>query len=144
MKKSVLFAAILTAFFLIGISGCKKKEPESGSPETQIEYEGTYRANSIQYGDIRLNLGESSSLLGNLTKDMAVLTLSSDGSLHFQCKLIIVSFDVTGEWNVSETDPNSITAKILSSEEDQALIPATCDGETLVIAYRGVNFTLKK
>lgn len=147
MKKRVfaLAALLLTVCLALGIVSCKKPQDEDPVEEpTRIEYEGVYRVNSIRFGDLTLNLGESNLILGNLTRDVAVLTLGENGTLTFKCKLLIVSFDVTGTWTADETNEETITAVIQADEGSYAEILATCNGETLVITYEGVTFTLTK
>lgn len=144
MKKR-LFANLLCLFALFCCAACKK-EQENGVPpeEVRVEYEGVYRARSVEFGGFKLNLGEENLLLGKLTKDVAVLTLGEDRSLRFHCKLLVVSFDVTGVFEVDEKDDHSILAIIEGDESSRAEIPATCDGKTLEITYEEVKFTLEK
>ena len=143
MKKKFLWvlSLILALVCVLGVVGCKGKDKE---PENKrIPYEGTYKVSmvtfSFQGSDYTIKVGESF-LISKLTEDLAVLTLKEDGTLDFKVDLFnLFTFNVNGTWTVNEDDEKKIDAVISDSK-----ITANCDGETLVIVYSGVAYTLVK
>ena len=144
MKKKVLFliSLVLMIVCVTGFAACKKGGQQEEEPP-RIVYEGTYKAEKVAFSflgsDYTISLGEG--FLGKLlTDDLAVLTLSKGGGLTFDVDLFsIAKFNATGTWAPDEKDEKKIEAVI--SEQK---VTATCDGETVVILYSGVMFTLKK
>ena len=145
MKKRFLWvlSLILALVCVIGIVGCKgggEEEPE----KKRIPYEGTYKVSmvtfSYQGSDYTVNLGGSFLSIFKLTEDLAVLTVKEGGTLDFNADLFgLFKFNVTGTWTANEEDEKKIDA-VISGET----ITATCDGETLIIVYNGVAFTMVK
>lgn len=138
MKKALL--SLLLAFVCLLIVGCGEKEPVTEEPP--VPYEGTYKLRSVQYGGVTLNLGEGG-LLGMLTEDLAVLTIEGEGKFTFKSDIIVIQFDIAGEWKAEENDASKVTFTIHGEEGDAATLNGTCDGETVVLEYKAL-FTLNK
>lgn len=152
MKKSLraMISVLLVAVCALGLAACGGKGggTEGGGVEEKprIHYEGVYQVSKVTFENDgsthTFSLGEGG-IFGNLTKDLAVVTLREDGTMDFHCTILpiipIVKFDVDGTWSVDETEETKITA-VISGES----VPATCDGSTISITYRGVSFVLKK
>lgn len=137
-KRYFTLVCVLTVA-LIAIFACACKQND-GEKETPLE--GTYRVKTLDYDAMHLELGDNIPFIGNITKDVAVAELHSDGTMSFVSKLIIVNFSLTGTWEKGE-EAGTINANI-GSGETLATIPARCDGKTLVIEYEGITFTMEK
>lgn len=146
MKKTLWFAMVmLSVVMCLGFAACKHKDktelPEDEEP--RIAYEGTYKLQSLVYGDVKLNVGDSW-LLSTITDDIAVVTLKEDGTMTFHCDFLLINFDITGVWTADKDDETALTVTVEGGNaSEKAEISATCDGETIVIDYQAV-FTLKK
>lgn len=135
-KRYFTLVCVLTAA-LIAIFACACKDEAKETPLV-----GTYRVKTLDYDAMHLELGDNIPFIGNITKDVAVVELHSDGTMSFVSKLIIVNFSLTGTWEKGE-EAGTIRANI-GSGETLATIPARCDGKTLVIEYEGITFTMEK
>lgn len=147
MKRAFGFAAafLLAIVMCCGFAACKNKDNEiqDEQEEERIAYEGTYKLQSLVYGGLTMNVGDSG-LLGRLTDDIAVVTLKADGTMSFHCDILLIKFDITGTWVADENDKTALTVTVEGTDTtEQAEISATCDGKTIVIDYQAV-FTLKK